>query len=87
MKAIWKFPLETTGRQTIAIPKDGFILHVAAQFNIPCLWVEVDPTAPKVDRQFEIFGTGHPIPEADRDYLGSYFLDGGSLVFHVIELP
>jgi hypothetical protein len=86
MRTIWKFQLTTTDLQHVQMPK-GPILFVAAQREVPCLWVEVDSEAPRIERLFAIYGTGHQMPEGiNQDYLGSYMLMEGALVFHVYEL-
>src|SRR5208282_2227444 len=86
MKTIWKFKLGTAdNRQTFAIPQDGKILWVAVQRETPCIWVEVDPEAPKCNRQFAVYGTGHPMPAANRQFVSSFMLMIDSCVFHLYE--
>lgn len=87
-KVIWKFPIETTDKQEISIPKGANILCVQTQFNEPNIWAYVNPKAPLENRIIEVFGTGHPINESDdinRRYIGTYQTDGGNFVFHVWE--
>lgn len=87
-QTIWKFNLETTDYQTISMPKDAEILTVQTQGNTPCVWALVNPEAEKEDRNFEVFGTGHKVPVdmgVMREYVDTYQLDGGSLIFHVFE--
>jgi hypothetical protein len=84
VKTIWKFPLETTDLQTVRMPSGAVVLTVEAQDARPCLWALVDSEAPKVNRRFAIYGTGHPF--GGGDYIGTYQLVGGALVFHVFEL-
>ena len=87
-KTIWKFELETTDNQTIEMPVNAEILTVQTQNGIPCIWVLVDPTETKEKRFIEVFGTGHDVyydMGVSRSYLGTYQLQGGSLVFHVFE--
>jgi len=87
MKTVWKFALGTAdNRQTFAIPQDGKILWVAVQSETPCIWVEVDPEAPKCNRQFAVYGTGHRMPAVSQQYVGSFMLENGSFVLHVYEL-
>lgn len=86
-KSIWKFPLETTDIQQIEMPADAEILTIQTQAGQPCIWALVSPDAPKRKVAFEIFGTGHPVPEnGRRKYVGTYQLSGGALVFHCFEL-
>lgn len=86
-QVIWKFPLKTTDAQKLSLPKGAEILCVQTQFNEPCLWALVEEGNTEF-RVFETFGTGHPVHcdmGVDRKYIGTYQLDGGSLVFHVFE--
>lgn len=87
MKAIWKFPLETTDFQVIRMPSDAEILAVQTQDGVPCIWAMVDTTDPPESRIFRIYGTGHPV-NADEElaYVGTCQLHGGSLVFHIFEV-
>ena len=87
-KTIWKFELETTDNQTIEMPVNAEILTVQTQNETPCMWALVDPTEKKEKRFIEVFGTGHDVHYdmgVSRNYLGTYQLHGGSLVFHVFE--
>jgi len=56
-----------------------------SQLDTICIWVELDPIAPVVDRSFEIFGTGQKIPPGKRNYIGSVQLLGGAFIYHVYE--
>lgn len=87
MKRIFKYRLETTDEQTIAMPKGAEILSLQAQNGIPCIWAMVDASEPvKVNRYFEIIGTGHPINgDAQGKFIGTYQLMGGLQVYHVFE--
>lgn len=87
-ETIWKFELKTTDNQFIEMPKGAQLLAVQTQFDKPCVWALVNPKAEKEKRCFEIFGTGHTVSSdmgTDRNYIGTYQLHGGSLVFHVFE--
>lgn len=85
---IWKFELDTVNMQTIEMPYCAKILTVQVQRETPCLWAIVDPSLEKEKRHFEIFGTGNPIVEGmgvSREYIGTYQLHDGDLVYHVFE--
>lgn len=86
MHTIFKFELTPQHLQNIPIPENSKILWVATQFERAWLWVEVDPESPRVIRLFSVYGTGEPIPPGNRNYIGSFMLRGGSLVFHVYEV-
>jgi hypothetical protein len=82
---IYKYTLETTDVQEIPMPEGAEILTVQMQFDEPQLWALVNPDNPPVTRVIETIGTGNPIREAERNYIGTYQLQGGRLVFHVFE--
>ncbi len=86
-RTIYKYKLETTDRQTITMRKDAEILCVQEQHGQPCIWALVndDIEDDYEERKFDVFGTGHPIDEAPRKYIGTYQLKGGVFVFHVFE--
>ena len=82
----FKFELETKDNQTIEISVNAEILTVQTQNETPCIWALVGPIETKEKRFIEVFGTGHDVQYdmgVSRNYLGTYQLHGGSLVFHV----
>ena len=86
MSVIWKFQLEVTSHQTVEMPKGAHIIHVASQFEKPCLWAIVDPMAEKEARPIGILTTGQTSFGArEIKYLGSFMLQGGAFVWHVVE--
>ena len=88
-KTIWKYQLEPIDNQDIEMPFNSKILTIQTQQEKPCLWALVDPSEKTEKRHIEIFGTGHPIHydigDTERNYIGSYQLENGALVFHVFE--
>lgn len=83
MKRIFKYPLATIDAQTVVMRRGAQPLCVQMQNGLPCLWAMVDDQEPDEDRTIRVIGTGHPIPDANRlDYIGTYQIHGGSLVFH-----
>ncbi len=85
MKSIWKFQLDVTDRQVLCVPKGMKILSVRTQRETPCLWALVDPDAKSVPLTIYVYGTGHPVPDNPGRFIGTVFLSGRSLVFHVFE--
>lgn len=86
-KKIFKYQLETTDVQQVEMPQGAEILCIQTQNETPCIWALVEPNATVTKRAFEIFGTGHNVPEnGNRKYIGTYQLMGGGLVFHCFEL-
>ena len=72
------------------MPLYAEVLTVQAQFNEPMMWAVVNPEQVKEVRYFELFGTGHPMPELDatkeRKYINTFQVDDGNYVFHLFEL-
>jgi hypothetical protein len=87
MRTIWKFKLQTTDEQELLMPEGSEILTVQIQDGEPCLWAMIENTESKPEKRLiEIFGTGNPInSHGPREYIGTYQLGGGALVFHVFE--
>lgn len=82
---VWKYQLRHTDVQDLMLPANARILTVQAQREQACLWVQVDPEAAPERRRIRIHGTGHEIGDGLLDYLGTFQLDAGALVFHVFE--
>lgn len=87
MRTIWKFKLQTTDEQKILMPKGSEILTVQIQDGEPCLWAMIEDSNSETEKRYiEVFGTGNPIvSHGPRNYIGTYQLRGGELVFHVFE--
>jgi hypothetical protein len=89
-RTIWKYEIGVEDVQYIPMPKGAQILAVQAQQQLPCLWALVDPEKKHETetRIIETFGTGHEIDDAPpvmRNYVGTYQLHGGALVWHIFE--
>lgn len=83
---VWKFHLAATDKQTIAMPADADLLHVAMQGDALYLWARVDDMKPPAVRHIRVAGTGHPLGEdSSAAHVGSVLMHGGSLVFHVFD--
>lgn len=84
MRTIWKFPLKVTDRQFVNMPLNAEILTVQNQNGAACLWALVDPEQQIVEaRAFEVIGTGNPIGDGRRRYIGTF--QQPPLVWHVFE--
>jgi hypothetical protein len=88
-KTIWKFPVKITDDTFLSMPKDAEILSFQLQSGIPCMWALVDEDAEKIERHFEMFGTGHLVPcdkGINRKYIGSVILiKHYNQVYHLFE--
>lgn len=85
MKTIWKFPLELTDAQQVAIPSGAQLLTAQIQGQSLQLWALVDPAQPKHVHTIRIIGTGHPIEEDLGKYVATFQLRDGELIFHVFD--
>lgn len=84
---VWKYTLLAADLQRIEMPAGAQILHVAEQHGELCMWALVDPDEPPVAHRFTVIGTGHIAPSRPAAYVGSALMLGGSLVWHVFEVP
>jgi hypothetical protein len=86
MRTVFKYPIETTDTQELKLPQGSTILCVQVQNGQPCVWVILDSEV-NVNRIYTLttLGTGHRLSYnlAADNYLGTYQLQGGALVFHV----
>lgn len=83
---IFKYQIEVSGLQTIEMHTGSRILSIQTQQGMPCIWALVNPSRPKVGRRIGIYGTGHNVSESVTEYIGTFQIEGGSLVFHAFDL-
>ena len=84
-KVIWKFPLVIEDVQIIELPRNYEILTIQVQNGIACLWAMVSPEVTKEKIIIEIIGTGNLVAVAERQYIGTFQLFEGQLVWHVFK--
>lgn len=83
---IWKFPLQLKDTQTIEMPFGAEIICVQVQHDAITLWAIVEEkNTDTEDRTIEVYGTGHPMTNHHRDYIGTIQFQGGGFIFHVFE--
>lgn len=87
-KKVFKYPVDVQYEQVLKLPLHSEILHVDEQNGEPVLWALVNPEEQRTEeRRIRIYGTGHPIPEADKlQYVNTWFLARKQLVWHVFEV-
>lgn len=85
MQTIYKQVLVIEDRQKISLPHNAEILCAREQMGAICIWFLCNPNAPPSVRIIRMFGTGHDIHPDTTKYLGTVFLEGDQLVFHVFE--
>lgn len=83
MQTIWKYELDITDKQTISVPKGGKFLSAQMQGAQLCIWAQVDPKAEKIPRDIAIVGTGNAVWCHDYEYLSTFQMHGGALIFHI----
>jgi len=86
MESIWKFKLEVADSQTVKMPEDAEIICVQIQHGEICVWVKVNIEAPKEDKVFKMYGTGHEHAFIEGKYVGSVQQMNGQLVWHIFVL-
>ena len=83
---IWKYTIEVANHQELALHSEAKILAVQMQGGECRLWALVDETKKDMaTRRIAIYGTGHPIPDDPGNYIGTFQIMGGDLVFHAFE--
>lgn len=82
-QSIWKFPVALASESTVTMPAGAIPLHFGAQAGQPMIWALVWPGNPTEERQFRLFGTGHPIDLKGLAYIGTCFQ--GPFVWHLFE--
>lgn len=86
-QTIWKFTVGfPVDSEHIEMPRGAKILTTEMQHGHLRIWAMVDPSQDKVPRLIQIAGTGHDLSTRIMgEYIGSFQLDGGNLVFHVFD--
>lgn len=85
-RVIYKYPLPSYGQQTILMPMGSRILTVQTQKGVPHMWALVDLYTQTLEtKTIIIYGTGHTIDEENIDYINTFQVDDGDLIYHVFE--
>lgn len=84
MATIYKWTL-TPGSTDLHMPRGATPLTVQMQGGQPQLWALCDPAQPKEWRTFDVYGTGHAMPEDPGKYIATFQMENGALVWHVFE--
>ncbi len=80
---IWKFPVPVADSFAVNMPVGARLLSVQVQHGEPVMWALVDPAASMELRRFHVYGTGHPVGSEAGEFVGTFQIHGGSLVFHL----
>jgi hypothetical protein len=83
---IYKYPIKIADSQKVKLPLNAEILTAQTQGETLCLWAKVEErNTDTEERTIEVFGTGHPMSDDARRYIGTTQMQGGALVWHVFE--
>lgn len=80
---IWKYPLNAPEVE-IQIPRCAVILTARLQRGEMCLWVQVNPDAPKHRHTFRCINTGDDFDTTGLRYIATDETENG-IVWHVYE--
>lgn len=70
---IWKYDVPLTGKFSCQMPNNAIFLAVEPQASQGVkMWWQVDPSAERFERTFEVHGTGEPFHAEGRSYLGTF---------------
>lgn len=86
MKAVWKYNIEQVGEPfLLEMPQGAQPLSIQVQEGVPRMWALVDIDQPHVQRQFQVAGTGQPVPPAST-YIGTFQTVQGRFIWHLFEV-
>jgi hypothetical protein len=87
MRTIYKYGVELTDYFSIDMPTDAEILCCQIQFEKPFIWAMVNSENKLNERNFRVIGTGHLIEEKEKlQYIDTFQINGGQLIFHLFEV-
>ncbi len=85
MVRIYKYSIPIQDDFTLEIPESAQVLSVDVVDNQPRLWILVDPHEDFTTRRFVTVPTGEEF-NGEGNFIGTYLLSGGALVFHLFEV-
>lgn len=88
MKSIFKYELPINGISKVIMPEGAKILKISQQGIGVYIWALIDTEAFHHEYRFRIIGTGHPIEEEESslEFVETFMMNGGQLVFHVFKM-
>lgn len=91
-QVVYKYPVQLSSSHFILdLPLGAKVLTVQTQGDAASqhaqLWALVEKSKPTERRKFQVYGTGHDIPDGQElEYIGTYQQFIGDLVWHVFEV-
>lgn len=83
---IWKWKIDVIDRPTVTMPVGAKLLDAQMQGGSCCLWALCDQNARAELRHLAIYGTGNPMPDEPGEFVATFQMRGGALVFHLFDL-
>jgi len=84
MKKVYKYPIPKED-YSLELPENFKILKIGVQKNSPKMWILVDTDKIKRKQKFIVLPTGIEVP-VNTEYIDSFLLKDGELVFHVFKV-
>ena len=86
MKTIWKYRLDVADETSVEMPVGAKVITARDQGSDICVWALVDQGQVQMRaKTFVVVPTGRLIDERGLHYVGTAYIRGGTLVFHVFE--
>jgi len=82
---VYKYRLNPIQATQIELPIDAMPLRVDVQNGVYYLWALVNPGAKTELRTFEIFGTGHSMPDLKYQFINTFLVKEIGDVCHAFE--
>lgn len=82
---VFKYPIDLIEYFNVNIPNGGVLLSFQVQEGVPMLWALVDENRQLEQRKFRVAGTGHPITDNIKAFVGTIQMESG-LVWHLFEI-
>jgi hypothetical protein len=84
MLTIHKYEFEITDKTKLKMHEGAKILKIECQNQTPRLWAMVDDSAPMVDYEFLVIGTGYAVPGVPLKHISTF--QQQHFVWHVFEV-
>ena len=85
-RAVYRYQVEIDGHTQVSLTGDPVAVAALPRNAGVEFWAEHTEGATQVKRAFQVFGTGHPLPEGAQ-WRGTCQRTPHGLVWHLYELP
>lgn len=89
MRYVWKYRIPIMDTFELTVPEFANPLDVQVIGDVPYMWMLVDDEEGAQTRRYQLRGTGQPVDHDDTkpelNYVGTFQLGEGALVFHLFE--